>query len=69
MQYGSCGWALGALLGVAVAVGHFRRVVAVMGDGAFQMSAQVSSGGRLDEVGLAVAVREEIVVLLSGKYF
>ena len=40
MQYGSCGWALGATLGIAIAVGNARRVVTLIGDGAFQMSFQ-----------------------------
>ena len=40
MQYGSCGWSVGATLGVSVAVGNTRNVVAVIGDGAFQMSFQ-----------------------------
>ena len=40
MQYGSIGWAVGAALGVSVAAGPQRRVVALIGDGAFQMTAQ-----------------------------
>ncbi len=32
MQYGSIGWAVGATLGVATAVGHIRKVVSLIGD-------------------------------------
>ena len=40
MQYGSIGWAVGATLGVALAVGSTRRVLALIGDGSFQVTAQ-----------------------------
>ena len=41
-QYASIGWSVGAALGLAAAhSGSGRRVVAVIGDGAFQMTAQV----------------------------
>lgn len=50
MQYGSCGWALGACVGVGVAQGaqtwkeegegSRRRILALIGDGSFQFSAQ-----------------------------
>jgi pyruvate decarboxylase len=40
MQYGSIGWSVGALLGVALAEGQSRRVIALIGDGSFQMTAQ-----------------------------
>lgn len=40
MQYGSIGWSVGALLGVALAEGRDRRVVALIGDGSFQLTAQ-----------------------------
>ncbi len=39
MQYGSIGWSVGAFLGL-VAAPEKRRVVALIGDGSFQMSAQ-----------------------------
>ena len=39
MQYGSIGWSVGALLGLAAADPQ-RRVVALVGDGSFQMTAQ-----------------------------
>jgi TPP-dependent 2-oxoacid decarboxylase len=40
MQYGSIGWSVGALLGVGLAEGNNRRVIALIGDGSFQMTAQ-----------------------------
>lgn len=40
MQYGSIGWSVGATLGVALASGDSRRVIALIGDGSFQMTAQ-----------------------------
>ncbi len=40
MQYGSIGWSVGALLGAALAEGQQRRVLALIGDGSFQMTAQ-----------------------------
>ncbi|MGQ3892142.1 thiamine pyrophosphate-binding protein [Legionella sp. CNM-4043-24] len=40
MQYGSIGWSVGALLGMQAALGDKKRVVALIGDGSFQMSAQ-----------------------------
>jgi TPP-dependent 2-oxoacid decarboxylase len=39
MQYGSIGWSVGALLGLAAAEPG-RRVVGLVGDGSFQMTAQ-----------------------------
>lgn len=43
MQYGSIGWSVGAVLGYAVATKpKGRRVVAMIGDGSYQMTAQVS---------------------------
>ena len=38
MQYGSIGWSVGATLGYAL--GSSRRVVTLVGDGSFQMTAQ-----------------------------
>lgn len=40
MQYGSIGWSVGALLGMQAAFGDAKRVVALIGDGSFQMTAQ-----------------------------
>jgi indolepyruvate decarboxylase len=40
MQYGSIGWSVGALLGMQAALHHQKRVIALIGDGSFQMSAQ-----------------------------
>jgi len=40
MQYGSIGWAVGATLGVATAVGRTRKVVLLIGDGSFQVTCQ-----------------------------
>lgn len=40
MQYGSIGWSVGALLGMQAAFGDKKRVVALIGDGSFQMTAQ-----------------------------
>jgi len=40
MQYGSIGWSVGAVLGLALAYRGSRRVVAMIGDGSFQMTAQ-----------------------------
>jgi len=39
MQYGSIGWSVGAFLGLAVASPQ-RRVIGLIGDGSFQMTAQ-----------------------------
>ncbi len=40
MQYGSIGWSVGALLGYALGLGKQRRVIALIGDGSLQMTAQ-----------------------------
>ena len=40
MQYGSIGWAVGALLGYATALNGQKRVIALIGDGSFQLTAQ-----------------------------
>jgi len=40
MQYGSIGWSVGALLGMQAALHNKKRVIACIGDGSFQMSAQ-----------------------------
>ncbi|CAD5172426.1 unnamed protein product [Musa acuminata subsp. malaccensis] len=40
MQYGSIGWSVGATLGYAQAVKGSKRVIAFIGDGSFQVTAQ-----------------------------
>ncbi len=40
MQYGSIGWSVGALLGMQAALHNQKRVIACIGDGSFQMTAQ-----------------------------
>ena len=40
MQYGSIGWAVGALLGYQMAWRGQKRVLAFIGDGSFQVTAQ-----------------------------
>lgn len=40
MQYGSIGWSVGAALGAGLAVKETERVIALIGDGSFQMTAQ-----------------------------
>jgi len=40
MQYGSIGWSVGALLGLALGYRNSRRCIAMIGDGSFQMTAQ-----------------------------
>ena len=40
MQYGSIGWATGAVLGVSLGAGDGRRTLALIGDGSFQLTAQ-----------------------------
>ena len=40
MQYGSIGWCTGATLGVSIGAGSAKRVVALIGDGSFQLTAQ-----------------------------
>ena len=40
MQYGSIGWSVGAVLGMSSALKHDKRVLALIGDGSFQMTCQ-----------------------------
>lgn len=40
MQYGSIGWSVGATLGYALAVKDRKRLIALIGDGSFQLTAQ-----------------------------
>jgi TPP-dependent 2-oxoacid decarboxylase len=54
MQYGSIGWAVGAAVGVQLATESDRRVVAFIGDGSFQMTAQE----------ISILVREHAPVIL-----
>lgn len=42
MQFGSIGWSVGATLGYAQALKGKKRVLASIGDGSFQVTAQVS---------------------------
>ncbi|KAK7328116.1 hypothetical protein VNO77_22212 [Canavalia gladiata] len=52
MQYGSIGWSVGATLGYAQAAPH-KRVIACIGDGSFQMTAQeVSTMLRCEQNGI-----------------
>ena len=44
LRYGSIGWSVGATLGYALGAADTKRVLALIGDGSFQMTAQV--GGR-----------------------
>ena len=41
LQYGSIGWSVGALLGYQQALAGKQRVFAFIGDGSFQVTAQV----------------------------
>ena len=41
MQFGSIGWSVGATLGYAQALKGQKRVIASIGDGSFQVTAQV----------------------------
>ncbi len=41
MQFGSIGWSVGATLGYAQALKGKKRVIASIGDGSFQVTAQV----------------------------
>eukprot|EP01042_Synura_sphagnicola_P001733 gene1733-2034_t len=54
MQYGSIGWSVGAALGVQLGTEPGRRVVAMIGDGSFQMTAQE----------ISVMIRENAPVIL-----
>mmetsp|Transcript_10882 Transcript_10882/g.19058 ORF Transcript_10882/g.19058 Transcript_10882/m.19058 type:complete len:575 (+) Transcript_10882:67-1791(+) len=59
MQYGSIGWAVGAVLGQAVAYSRTadkKRVVALIGDGSFQMTAQ--------EVSTMIRYRQDPIIFL-----
>lgn len=40
MQWGSIGWSVPASLGYAMGMGHGRRLVSIIGDGSFQLTAQ-----------------------------
>lgn len=62
MQYGSIGWSVGALLGYAVGAGPGRQVIALIGDGSFQMTAQEVS------TMIRYGVRAVIFVINNGGY-
>jgi len=61
MQYGSIGWSVGAVLGYAMAAKDVnRRVIAMIGDGSFQMTAQ--------EVSVMIRYRvNPIIFLINNK--
>lgn len=60
MQYGSIGWSVGATLGYAA--GSDRRVIALVGDGSFQMTAQEVS------TMIRYGLRPIIFVINNGGY-
>jgi TPP-dependent 2-oxoacid decarboxylase len=62
MQYGSIGWAVGAALGYQLAVQPARRVIACIGDGSFQMTAQELS------TMIRYGLRPIIFILNNGGY-
>lgn len=44
MRYGSIGWSVGATLGYSLAAAaEGKRLISMIGDGSFQMTAQVRS--------------------------
>jgi pimeloyl-ACP methyl ester carboxylesterase len=43
LRYGSIGWSVGAVLGYSLAARGKQRVLALIGDGSFQMTAQVTN--------------------------
>ncbi|MEM7223132.1 MAG: thiamine pyrophosphate-binding protein [Pseudomonadota bacterium] len=50
MQYGSIGWSVGAVLGFAIGAGADHRVIGLIGDGSFQLTAQeISTMIRYDQ--------------------
>jgi pyruvate decarboxylase len=45
MRYGSIGWSVGATLGYSLAAQQQgKRLISLIGDGSFQMTAQVREG-------------------------
>jgi pyruvate decarboxylase len=56
MQWGSIGWAVGAAFGYAMGLEPDRRLVAVIGDGSFQLTAQ--------EVANMIRYRQETLIFL-----
>ena len=62
MQYGSIGWAVGATLGTAIAVGRTRKVIALIGDGSVQVTAQEIS------TMIRQNVRATIFIINNGGY-
>ncbi|QDZ23792.1 pyruvate decarboxylase [Chloropicon primus] len=60
MQYGSIGWSVGATLGMSTALKDERRVLALIGDGSFQMTAQdVSSMVRFGANPLIILINND----------
>lgn len=53
-QYGSIGWSVGAALGYQLGTEPGRRVIALIGDGSFQMTAQE----------ISVMIRENLPVII-----
>jgi pyruvate decarboxylase len=62
MQYGSIGWSVGAALGCQIASAPARRVIALVGDGSFQMTAQEVS------TMIRYRLRPIVVVINNGGY-
>lgn len=62
MQYGSIGWAVGATLGYAQGTNKERRVIACIGDGSFQVTAQ--------DVSTMIRNRQKTIIFLlnNGGY-
>lgn len=60
MQWGSIGWAVPAAFGYAMGMEPGRRLVAVIGDGAFQLTAQ--------EVSNMIRHRQETVIFLVNNH-
>jgi pyruvate decarboxylase len=56
MQWGSIGWATGAAFGYAMGLEPDRRLVAVIGDGSFQLTAQ--------EAANMIRYRQETLIFL-----
>lgn len=62
MQYGSIGWSVGATLGYQVGCAPSRRVIALIGDGSFQLTAQEIS------TMIRYGLKPIIVVINNGGY-
>ena len=60
MQYGSIGWSLPASLGYALGDQPERRVVLMIGDGSFQLTAQ--------EISKMIELKQEIIMVVVNNY-